>query len=88
MNKYVLFFVATSLIAQSPVPLTREERLEFENASLKLQMLKVREEQINKDAQVVFEGACKRASIPVGQCRLDQGKGELTREADKGDKKK
>lgn len=83
MNKYALFFVSFALMAQAPVPLTREERLEFENASLKLQMLKVQEEQVKKDAQSAFESACKRANIPIAQCRLDQNKGELIREAEK-----
>lgn len=64
----------------SQASLTKEERLEFENASLKLQMMKIQEEEIQKRVKEVFDAACKRANIPTAQCKLDQAKGELVKQ--------
>lgn len=69
-------------LAQSPEPpkkidvvradLTNEEKLAFENASLKLQLIKAQEKDIQAEAQKVFESACKRAGIDLPACRFNQ----------------
>lgn len=79
MKKILLFSIAT-MFSFSQTPLTKEERLEFENASLKLQMMKIQEEEIQKRVKEVFDAACKRANIPTAQCKLDQAKGELVKQ--------
>lgn len=79
MKKILLLSIAT-MFAFSQTPLTKEERLEFENASLKLQMMKIQEEEIQKRVKEVFDAACKRANIPTAQCKLDQAKGELVKQ--------
>lgn len=79
MKKILLFSIATMLLF-SQASLTKEERLEFENASLKLQMMKIQEEEIQKRVKEVFDAACKRANIPTAQCKLDQAKGELVKQ--------
>lgn len=53
-------------------PLTTEEKLGIENASLKLQLLDAQKAEVQKAAQAVFEGACKRAGIAVDACQFDQ----------------
>lgn len=79
MKKILLFSIATMLLF-SQASLTKEERLEFENASLKLQMMKIQEEEIQKRVKEVFDAACKRANIPTAQCKLDQAKGEIVKQ--------
>lgn len=79
MKKLFLLSIAT-VLAFSQNSLTREEQLEFENASLKLQLLKVQEEKIQERIKEVFEAACKRADIPTANCKLDQAKGELVKQ--------
>ena len=79
MKKLFLLSIAT-MLAFSQATLTKEERLEFENASLKLQLLKVQEENVQSRVKEVFEAACKRANIPTAQCKLDQAKGELVKQ--------
>jgi hypothetical protein len=65
-----LLLFAGLCLAQTP--LTSEEKLAIENASLKLQLLDVQKADVQKQAQAVFEGACKRAGIEVSACQFDQ----------------
>jgi hypothetical protein len=75
---FFLSIVSLAIFAQSA--LTKEEKLELENAGLRLQLLKVQEQETQKRAKEVFESACKRANIPLDKCRLDQAKGELVKQ--------
>lgn len=86
MKKLFLLSIAT-MLAFSQAPLTKEERLEFENASLKLQLLKVQEENVRTRVKEAFDAACKRANIPTAQCKLDQAKGELVKQEEAPAKK-
>jgi len=65
-----LLLFAGLCLAQTP--LTNEEKLTIENASLKLQLIDAQKADVQKQAQAVFEGACKRAGIPVAACQFDQ----------------
>ena len=66
-----LLTLILAAFALAQTPLTNEEKLAFENASLKLQLLKVQEADIQKQAQAVFESACKRAGIDLAACKYD-----------------
>lgn len=64
-----LLALAVSALAQTP--LTNEEKLGLENAQLKLQLIESQKAEIQKQAQAVFEGACKRAGIELPACQFD-----------------
>jgi hypothetical protein len=74
-----LIFITIASVAFSQTPLTNEERLEVENASLKLQLLKIQESEIQKKLKDVLESACKKANVPVGECQLDMQNSRLVR---------
>ena len=61
-----------ALAGLAQTPLTTEEKLGIENASLKLQLIDAQKADIQKQAQSVFEGACKRAGIDLAACQFDQ----------------
>lgn len=79
MNKLILL-LSIPMVAQ--VALTKEERLEMENSTLRLQLIKVQEEREVEKWRAVFQAACKRADIPQDKCKLDQVKGELVKQED------
>jgi len=61
-----------ALAGLAQTPLTTEEKLGIENASLKLQLMDAQKADIQKQAQSIFESACKRAGIDVAACQFDQ----------------
>jgi len=63
-----LIFAAFAL---AQTPLTEVEKLGLENAQLKLQLLESQKTEIQKQAQTVFEAACKRAGIDLAACQFD-----------------
>jgi regulator of replication initiation timing len=58
-------------LAFAQTPLTETEKLSLENAQLKLRLLEVEKAEVQKAAQAVFEGACKRAGIELPVCQFD-----------------
>jgi peroxiredoxin family protein len=68
----LLFFTLFAGLGLAQTPLTKEEKLALENASLKLQLIESQKKDIQADAQKVFEGACKRAGIDLAACQFDQ----------------
>lgn len=75
----ITLILALALVALAQTPLTIEEKLGIENASLKLEnaslkheLIKVQEEDTKKQAQSVLESACKRAGISIEACQFDQ----------------
>ena len=84
--KTLIILLALALSAVAQTPLTNEEKLGIENASLKLeliksnqQLLETQKSEIQKAAQAVFEGACKRAGIEIGACQFDQKAGAVVK---------
>lgn len=69
MRLFVCSFLA--LVAYGQTPLTAEEKLALENATLKLQLLEAQKDAVQKAAQATFEAICKRAGIEVAACRYD-----------------
>lgn len=72
MRTTILLLALAGLGLASTTPLTNEEKLGLENASLKLQLLESQKADIQKQAQAVFESACKRAGIDLAACQFDQ----------------
>ena len=68
----ITLIMTLALAGLAQTPLTTEEKLGIENAGLKLQLLDAQKADIQKQAQAVFEGACKRAGIAVDSCQFDQ----------------
>ena len=68
----ITLLMTLALAGLAQTPLTTEEKLGIENASLKLQLIDAQKADIQKQAQSVFEGACKRAGIAVDACQFDQ----------------
>ena len=66
-----LLTLTLAAFALAQTPLTNEEKLALENAQLKLQLLETQKAEIQKAAQTVFEGACKRAGIDLPACQFD-----------------
>jgi hypothetical protein len=69
MRTLLLITIAGVSLAQTP--LTEVEKLKIENASLKLAALDQQKQAIQKEAQGVFEAACKRAKIDLPACQFD-----------------
>ena len=72
MKHPIIIMLALASMALAQTPLTSEEKLGIENASLKLQLIEAQKAEIQKQAQSVFEGACKRAKIDLAACQFDQ----------------
>ena len=68
----IIATMTLALAGLAQTPLTTEEKLGIENASLKLQLIDAQKADIQKQAQSVFEGACKRAGIDLAACQFDQ----------------
>jgi peroxiredoxin family protein len=68
----ILLTMTLAAFALAQTPLTNEEKLALENASLKLQLIEAQKKDIQADAQKVFESACKRAGIDLAACQFDQ----------------
>lgn len=68
-----VFFVLLILaaIAASQTPLTNEEKLALENAQLRAAIAERDKADAQKQAQAVFEAACKRAGIELSACQYD-----------------
>ena len=66
-----LLALIIAAFAFAQTPLTNEEKLGLENAQLKLRLLEVEKAEVQKAAQAVFEGACKRAGIELPVCQFD-----------------
>lgn len=67
-----LLLLAIAGLGLAQTPLTNEEKLALENASLKLQLIEAQKKDVQADAQKVFERACKRAGIDIAACQFDQ----------------
>ena len=68
----IIATMTLALAGLAQTPLTTEEKLGIENASLKLQLIDKDKAEVNRQAQAVFEGACKRAGIDLAACQFDQ----------------
>ena len=68
----ITLLMTLALAGLAQTPLTNEEKLSIENASLKLQLIDAQKADVQKQAQTVFEGACKRAGIDPAACQFDQ----------------
>jgi peroxiredoxin family protein len=68
-----VFFVLLTIaaIAASQTPLTNEEKLALENAQLRAAIAERDKADAQKQAQAVFEAACKRAGIDLAACQYD-----------------
>ena len=66
---FVLLTFAAVAVAQTP--LTNEEKLALENAQLRAAIAERDKADAQKQAQAVFEGACKRAGIDLAACQYD-----------------
>ena len=66
---FVLLTLAAAAAAQTP--LTNEEKLALENAQLRAAIAERDKADAQKQAQAVFEGACKRAGIDLAACQYD-----------------
>ena len=66
---FVLLTFAAAAVAQTP--LTNEEKLALENAQLRAAIAERDKADAQKQAQAVFEGACKRAGIDLAACQYD-----------------
>ena len=66
---FVLLTFAAIAVAQTP--LTNEEKLALENAQLRAAIAERDKADAQKQAQAVFEGACKRAGIDLAACQYD-----------------
>jgi hypothetical protein len=88
MKNLLFISIAIASSAFSQTPLSSEQRLELENANLKLQILRIQESEINKKSAEVFKSACKSAEIPLAECKLDMLKGVLVREPSKQEAEK
>ena len=66
---FVLLTFAAAALAQTP--LTNEEKLALENAQLRAAIAERDKADAQKQAQAVFEGACKRAGIDLAACQYD-----------------
>ena len=67
--------LATTLLAvmaaSAQTPLTNEEKLSLENAQLRAAIADRDKADAQKQAQAVFEAACKRAGIDLAACQFD-----------------
>jgi hypothetical protein len=72
-----ILLLALAGLGLASTPLTNEEKLALENASLKLQLIEAQKKDIQADAQKVFEGACKRAGIDLAACQFDSAAGAV-----------
>lgn len=66
---FVLLTIAAVAVAQTP--LTNEEKLALENAQLRAAIAERDKADAQKQAQAVFEAACKRAGIDLAACQYD-----------------
>ena len=66
---FVLLTFSAAALAQTP--LTNEEKLALENAQLRAAIAERDKADAQKQAQAVFEGACKRAGIDLAACQYD-----------------
>lgn len=68
-----VFFVLLTFaaVAASQTPLTNEEKLALENAQLRAAIAERDKADAQKQAQAVFEAACKRAGIDLAACQYD-----------------
>ena len=66
---FVLLTFAAAALAQTP--LTNEEKLALENAQLRAAIAERDKADAQKQAQAVFEAACKRAGIDLSACQYD-----------------
>ena len=66
---FVLLTFAAVAVAQTP--LTNEEKLALENAQLRAAIAERDKADAQKQAQAVFEAACKRAGIDLATCQYD-----------------
>jgi len=76
MKTLLFLIVALPLVAEEK--LSKQEQLEIELASLKLenialrsQIMRTQEAELQKSVQVIFETACKRAGLEVTACQYD-----------------
>lgn len=69
----MLIVVSGMLAAEAvgPTKLTNEERLTFENISLRKALAQQQLEKLAEEQQVVFKAVCDRAKIPVASCQID-----------------
>lgn len=81
MKKLILASVSIASLLFSQEPLSKEERLEIENANLRLQIISYQESETRKKANEVFEAACKRVGFPISECKMDPVKNVLVRES-------
>ena len=68
----ITLLMTLALAGLAQTPLTNEEKLSIENASLKLQLIDAQKADVQKQAQNVFERACVNAGIKVPECQFDQ----------------
>ena len=66
---FVLLTFSAAALAQTP--LTNEEKLALENAQLRAAIAERDKADAQKQAQAVFEAACKRAGIDLQACQYD-----------------
>jgi hypothetical protein len=76
MKTLLFLIVALPLVAEEK--LSKQEQLEIELASLKLenialrsQVMRMQEAELQKSVQVIFEAVCKRAGLEVTACQYD-----------------
>ena len=67
----VFFVLLTFAAAVAQTPLTNEEKLALENAQLRAAIAERDKADAQKQAQAVFEAACKRAGIDLAACQYD-----------------
>jgi hypothetical protein len=76
MKTLLFLIVALPLVAEEK--LSKQEQLDIElasvkleNIALRLQVMRMQEAELQKSVQVIFEAVCKRAGLEVTACQYD-----------------
>jgi peroxiredoxin family protein len=76
MKTLLFLVIALPLVAEEK--LSKQEQLEIElasvkleNIALRLQMMRTQEAELQKSIQAIFEAVCKRAGLEIAACQYD-----------------